>query len=305
MNKIHQFQFIVENNQGKTVKDFLFEKGFSNALIRKIKREGKLFKNKQEIPLSAELELGDDLIVNIGNERLDVEGDNIPIDVIYEDLDILVVNKDPYIVVHPLRRYPRKTLANAVAYYLKEKKENTKIRFINRLDKNTSGLIIISKNLFAHEFVQRQIKNKQIKKVYWAIVQGRLKEKEGKIIAPIVRKNDSSIIRIVSDKGKEAITYFRVIEEYKNASLVELIPLTGRTHQLRVHMQYLNHPIIGDDLYNSKQVSFIKRQALHARRIEFILPRKRKKFILEAPLPSDIINLLTFLEKKNSLPNIG
>lgn len=290
---IHTFVFEVEEKYtGKTIKQYLRAHDFSVSLLIKIKNEGKVYLNNTESMLYQEVCLGDTLIIDIGRESLDTESQDITIEIIYEDHDLLVVNKEPFIVTHPLRRYPNGTLANAVAHYFCENGIEAKIRFVNRLDKNTSGIIIISKNRYAHHYVQQQIKERNVKKVYWAVVSGIFDKKEGVIDAPIGRESQQSITRSIMDSGQKSVTYYRVLEEFTNASLVELVLKTGRTHQLRVHMQYLGHPILGDDLYNDKKCEYIARQALHAKEIEFVLPRKTEKIVLTAPLSEDIKDLI-------------
>ena len=167
-----------------------------------------------------------------------------------------------------------------------------KARFINRLDRDTSGIILISKNTYAHEFIQRQLKSQQVKKTYWALVEGHLKFKEGIIDAPIGRSCPLLIIRSVMEDGQKAITKYKVLEEFSNMSLLELMPITGRTHQIRVHLAYIGHPIIGDSLYNETENPLLNRQALHAKKIEFVHPRTKKKLIITAELSADILDLV-------------
>ncbi len=290
---IHTLVFRVEEKYtGQTIKQYLRSHDFSASLLIKIKSEGKVYLNHTESMLYQKVCSGDILMIDIGKESLDIEPQDISMKIIYEDHDLLVVNKEPFIVTHPLRRYLNGTLANAVAHYYCQKGIEAKIRFVNRLDKNTSGIIIISKNRYAHHYVQKQIKERNVKKVYWAVVAGRLGEKEGVIDAPIGRECQQSITRSIMDSGKKSVTTYKVLEEFSNASLVELVPKTGRTHQLRVHMQYLGHPILGDDLYNDKKCEYIERQALHAKEIEFVLPGKTEKIVFTAALSEDIKDLI-------------
>ncbi|WP_159446353.1 RluA family pseudouridine synthase [Desulfonispora thiosulfatigenes] len=294
---IHIFTFIVEDIfTSYTIKEFLKNKFFSDALLIKIKKEGKVYLNNNPVRLYQKLKGFDQLMVDIGEELYDESPFEKPLEIIYEDNDLLLINKDPFLVTHPTRNNLHNTLANVIAFYFQQNNLKAKFRFINRLDKNTSGVIMVSKNLHAHNFVQNQIREQKVKKVYWAVVEGKMKNKQGLINAPIARENTDNIVRKVAIDGKEALTSYRVLEEYNDSSLVELNPLTGRTHQLRVHMKYIGHPIIGDDLYNEEKSKFIKRQALHARSIEFILPRGNKNLFQIAELTEDINNLIEILK---------
>ncbi|MGI6226160.1 MAG: RluA family pseudouridine synthase [Peptococcales bacterium] len=293
MENYHTYYIEVKEGHARVaLKDYLVSQGFAVNLLRKIKHEGKVWVNGQERPLFDKVKTGDKLVIDFGQETIEPEPENIPLNIIYEDLDLLVVNKDPFLVAHPVRRYPQGTLANGLAYYYQEKEIKAKVRFINRLDRNTSGIIMVSKNIYAHEFLQKQLKERSFYKAYWALVEGSLKNQEGIINAPIARVKPIAINRAVIDGGQEAITRYQVLKKFTNMSLVKLIPVTGRTHQLRVHMAYLGHPIIGDDLYNPCTNQILNRQALHAREIGFIHPRTKEYIIVKAPLSSDIAKLI-------------
>ncbi len=300
MENYHTYLLEVDGNIGNIkLKDYLYAQGFSTRLIRKIKYEGSIWVNGLEKALYEEIKAGDKLVINFGKEELEPEPEDIPLNIIYEDHDLLVVNKEPFLVVHPTRRYPQGTLANAVAYYFLQKGIDAKVRFINRLDRNTSGIILISKNTYAHEFIQKQLKEQQVIKTYWALVEGILESKYGIINAPIGRPCKTSIERSIMQNGQNAITEYRVLEEFPKMSLLELIPKTGRTHQLRVHMAYIGHPIMGDEIYNKGSEQILNRQALHANEIRFAHPRTKEIVKLTADLTSDISRLLA-----NNRPNV-
>lgn len=293
MENYHTYLFEVEGDIfNTTIKDYLLAQGFSPRLIRKVKYEGNIWVNGLETPLYQKIKSGDQLKINQGHEILEPEPENIPISIIYEDHDLLAVNKDPFLVTHPVRRYPGGTLANAVSYYFCQRDINAKVRFINRLDRSTSGIILVSKNIKAHDFIQKQLKDNKVKKIYWALVKGILKNKQGTIDAPIGRVGVTSIRRSIIPDGQWAITNFKVLKEFSNMSLIELIPKTGRTHQLRVHMAYIGHPIVGDELYNPDASQMIKRQALHAKEISFIHPRTGQILDIIAKLSVDISLLI-------------
>ncbi|NMA01943.1 MAG: RluA family pseudouridine synthase [Clostridia bacterium] len=293
MENYHRYHFQVEANiNNTTLKKYLSSKGFSAKLIKRIKTKGSFWVNGIEKTIIAEIKAGDRLVIDFGKEEPEINPENIPLKIIYEDDDLLVVNKDPFQVVHPTRRHLSGTLANAATYHFLQKGIMAKARFINRLDRDTSGIILISKNTYAHEFIQRQLKSQQVKKTYWALVEGHLKFRNGVIDAPIGRPCPFSIVRSVMEGGQEAITNYKVLKEFSNLSLLELAPLTGRTHQLRVHLAYIGHPIIGDSLYKETENPLLNRQALHAKKIEFVHPRTKKKLIITAELSADILDLV-------------
>ncbi|MFZ7102839.1 MAG: RluA family pseudouridine synthase [Peptococcaceae bacterium] len=280
-----------------TIKDYLFAADFSAALLRRIKVKGKVFLNNQESPLYKNIRGGDVLLVDIGRETLNIGPEDQKITIVFEDDDLLVINKKPFVVTHPVRRYPTGTLANGVAFYLQKQGIETNVRFINRLDKNTSGLVLVSKNLYAHEFIQKQFRARIAVKKYWAVVSGNPVPPTGIIKAPIAREEQRSIVRLVREDGQEAVTHYKILEEFQDTSLVELTPKTGRTHQLRVHLSYLGHPILGDDLYNPEVSALINRQALHAKEIGFFHPRAREWMVIRGDLQEDIAHLILQLKE--------
>ena len=264
-------------NKSTQIKDFLLKQGLSHRLLLTLKRNNCIsIKN-------------DTLIVDLNYEE---ESDNIvpspiSLDIIHEDDAMLILNKPAGIPVHPSLHYYDSSLSNGVKNYFNKIGLKKKIRPVNRLDKNTSGLVVFAKNEFVQEELIRQMKSRQFKKEYIAILDGILDKKSGTIDAPISRKDNSIIERIVSSTGDTAITHYSVIKEFKNISLVSFILETGRTHQIRVHSKYIGHPIIGDTLYGHES-DFINRQALHAYKIEFISPLTNKLVSYTAPIPADI-----------------
>ncbi|TAH59581.1 MAG: RluA family pseudouridine synthase, partial [Gottschalkiaceae bacterium] len=216
---------------------------------------------------------------------------NIPLDIIYEDYDLLILNKQPNIVVHPTKSHLDDTIGNGVAYYFKSKNIKKKVRFINRLDMGTSGILVIAKNSFTHQQLSKQMEEDSIEKMYTAVVKGVIEVENGVINAPIGKKEDEPMIREVMKDGQHALTKYKVIERYSDATLVQVKIETGRTHQIRVHMKYIGHPIIGDILYN-KESDLINRQALHAHYFKFNHPRTGEEKEVKANLPEDMKELL-------------
>ncbi|MDD6794007.1 MAG: RluA family pseudouridine synthase [Clostridiaceae bacterium] len=286
--------------EGVLIREFLKEElELSSRLIRSASREERILVNNKPVRMRHVLHAGDNVCVKLNRkESQNINPENIPIDIVYEDADILVVNKQPNMVVHPTKTYQSGTLANGVLYYFKESKQNCIVRLVSRLDMDTSGLIIIAKNQFAHMALSKEMQEDRLEKRYLAIVHGNLKEKEGTINAPIYRPDESELYgikRIVDERGQRSVTHYKVIESFENADLVECKLETGRTHQIRVHLSHIGHPIFGDTLYgydNDDEKKLMPRQALHAYGLDFKSPRTKEVLALRAEMPQDMKNLI-------------
>lgn len=229
------------------------------------------------------------IILDFPEDNSNIVSKKMDLDIVYEDEHILAINKPAGIPVHPSILHFEDSLANGVKYYFDTIKLKKKIRAINRIDLNTSGLVLLAKNQYIQECLIKQMTTNVFKKTYLAVVSGILKEKTGTINAPIARKENSIIERCISPDGQSAITHFKVLEEFNNYSLVQCILGTGRTHQIRVHMAYIGHPLLGDNLYNPEDnLNLINRQALHSYKMEFIHPISNKVMSLKAELPTDM-----------------
>ncbi len=278
--------FKVEES-GKTLEDFLLEQNISSRLFRRVYKSKNVFvngilKNKNE-----NLNIGDTVIISIEDEMDNTLPQNIPLDIVYEDMDILALNKPPFIVVHPTKSHQENTLSNGIAYYFKENNIKRKIRLVNRLDMNTSGILLVAKSSFAHQQMALQFENNEVEKRYIAVVDGIVEKDKGIIDLPIGREEEKSIRKIVTSDGKEAITKYKVIERYNNTTLLDIELVTGRSHQIRVHLNHIGHPIIGDTLYFEPS-EHINRQALHAYYLKIKQPRTYEEIELKAKLPKDI-----------------
>ena len=283
--------------EGATIREFLKEDlGLSSRLIRRSAIEKRILVNKKEVRMRYIVHTGDLVQINLqSDESQNITPEKMDLDIVYEDEDILVINKKPYMVVHPTKTYQSGTLANGVLFYFKETNQNCIVRLVSRLDMNTSGLIIIAKNQFAHMALSKEMEENNLEKRYLAIVHGNLKEKEGTIDAPIYRPDGEEFgtMRIVDERGQRSITHYKVIESFKDADLVECLLETGRTHQIRVHIKHLGHPIYGDTLYGFEgDEELIPRQALHAYGLDFKSPKTKETLSLRAKLPDDMESLL-------------
>jgi 23S rRNA pseudouridine1911/1915/1917 synthase len=199
-------------------------------------------------------------------------------------------------VVHPTKGHPDNTIANGLVNYINKTRQSFKIRFINRLDRDTSGLLMIAKNPFAQQELSNQMIKNVVEKKYLAVVYGIIEKDYGIIDEPIGRTEKDSIHRKVIESGQRSITHYEVVERYKNASLVRLTLETGRTHQIRVHMKHIGHPLIGDELYGYVDNELIDRQALHSETLKFYQPRTGEEKFVKAEIPEDIKNLITKLK---------
>lgn len=291
MNRIFHYQ-ITENEQGTTVLDFLRKKGFSRHILSSMKADKEaLTRNGQRIGGREQLLAGDHFRVRL-LETVDSDGIvpvSMPLSILYEDEDILVINKPADMPVHPSIGNYTNTLANGVAAYLDAKDEHSPFRCINRLDRDTSGALILAKNAFSAAVLSTQMRNRQIRRTYLAVVEG-ITPPNGTISAPISRVDDSVIERHVDFlRGEPAVTHYERLEVKNEHSLLEIHLETGRTHQIRVHMGYIGHPLPADYLYHPVYDCF-KRQPLHSLQLEFRHPVTDKSMCLLAPVSEDMCN---------------
>lgn len=265
----------------------------SDRLLVKLKHNQKLFINDVSVPVSATLNIND--IVSVFIDFIEDNSNIVPIkmnlDIIYEDDAFLVVNKPAGIPVHPSQDHFEDSLSNGIKFYFDKIGLQKMIRPVNRLDKDTSGLVIFAKNEYVQECLVRQMKSKQFAKEYIAICNGVIENKSGTINAPISRKSDSIIERCINPNGDIAITHYEVLNTSANYSIVKCLLETGRTHQIRVHMAYIGHPLLGDTLYGTSS-PLISRQALHAYKIKFAHPINKNILEFSAQIPADLKKLI-------------
>ncbi len=295
MNRILEYN-ISKDYEGIKLSSYLEMMSYPSSILKVLRKDDSLCRiNNKPSYLNSIVHVGEHIEIcikeTVANESL------IPVqldfDIVYEDEDILLVNKPANMPIHQSINNYENSLANALAYYYRNESSPFLFRCINRLDKDTSGLTLIAKNPLSAAILSKSMKERQIKRTYTAIVEGIFNDKEGRIEAPIARKVESCIERCVDfENGQRAITNYKVIRELENSrSLVEFSLETGRTHQIRVHMKYLGHPLLGDILYNPDDKT-IERQALHAGKLIFLHPTKLKEMTFEADYPDDMKKII-------------
>lgn len=280
------------------------EQNMSRETIQRMIKTGKILVNNKQEKASFKTTVGD--LITLEEEipeEVELKPQEMPLDIIYEDDDMLVINKEKGIVVHPGNGNPDGTLANAVMAKCKGSLSGIggKIRpgIVHRIDKDTSGLIIVAKNDTAHINLSKQIQDRKVKKTYIALVRGVIKENEATINMPIGRSSKDRKKMAVTKDGKEAITHFKVLKRYNGFTLLEVKIETGRTHQIRVHLSEIGYPIVGDEVYsNGKNPFGVKGQMLHAEKLELKHPRTGKDLTFEAPVPKYFANIINQLEKE-------
>lgn len=269
---------------------------YSRSHVQKLIKDDVVKVNGASAKSSHKLKAGDRVSVLIAPpKKLEVKAENIPLDIVYEDKDILVINKPPGMVSHPAPGHYEGTLVNALLYHLKDLSGIGGVErpgIVHRLDKDTSGLMMVAKNDKAHLSLAKQIKDRTIEKKYIALVHGKMPKEEGVIIAPIGRsprhRKKMTVIRSEKLKSKEAETRYKVIEWFNNYALLELKLVTGRTHQIRVHLSFIGNPVVGDSVYGRASNEFgVKRQLLHAAELKFSHPRTGKPVEFKAEIPED------------------
>ncbi len=318
MSRTIEYQ-IKEAAAGQKISGFLKEKGYSGQNLVNLKKDAESIRiNGVYVHMNRLLEVGDILCVTIREQECSgqILPAELPVSVVYEDEDLMVINKPAGMPIHPSRNNPGNSLGNALEWLYQKRGEPFVFRCINRLDRDTSGLTIVAKHMVSAAILGQMVRKKAeeggIHREYLAIVDGILEKKDGTVSAPIARKESRSLERIVDFTcGERAVTHYHVVEEYKNASLVSLVLETGRTHQIRVHMKYLGHPLLGDFLYHPayaanqidrvegdagscmqmKPEHNIRRQALHAGRLMFTHPMTGEALSFTAPLPDDMQEL--------------
>ncbi|HEX3033344.1 MAG TPA: RluA family pseudouridine synthase [Bacillota bacterium] len=298
---------ITEQETGQTLQAIITgPMGCSRRMIQKLTRSKGILLNGRTAFLKKPVKTGDVVKVRIqdfsdGQVNRKPEQGITPqfmlLDIIFEDEDLLIINKPAGLKVHPTQAGESSTLSNGVAYLLAEKGLSPVVRPVHRLDTNTSGVIAFTKNQFSHHQLDIQLKNREMKREYLAVVEGTMDEwfPQNQVLVidkPIGRQKGHPTRRVVRPDGEVALTYVHLVGFLKNATLVRVSLETGRTHQIRVHLSHLGHPVAGDSLYGSRGAAGIRRQALHAARLALVHPRSNEPCIFEAPMPQDMADLV-------------
>jgi 23S rRNA pseudouridine1911/1915/1917 synthase len=300
----NEIKIMIEDENGRIDKQ-LSEKlvDYSRSQIQMWLKKNYVQVNDEIVKANYKVQKGDVVLIHIPEpETLALLPENLPLEIVYEDQDVAVINKPQGMVVHPSAGHPNGTLVNALLFHLDHLSSiNGVIRpgIVHRIDKDTSGLLMIAKNDQAHESLAKQLKEKTSLRKYIALVHGVIPHEKGVIRAPIGRSTVDRKMQAVVDTGKDAVTHFQVLTRYDGYTLIELQLETGRTHQIRVHMQYIGYPLAGDPVYGPKKTLKGHGQFLHAKLLGFAHPRTGEKMVFEAPLPEIFKNTLEKLPKND------
>ncbi|MSS43850.1 RluA family pseudouridine synthase [Anaerosalibacter bizertensis] len=293
-------EIYVDEDKDIRIDSYLAEelKEISRSNIQKMIKEGLITVNGKKIKPRYLVRTGDYIEIKILEpKKINIPAENIPLNILYEDDDIAIIDKPQGMVVHPASGNYSGTLVNALLYHMDSLSTmggQERPGIVHRLDKDTSGLLIISKNDFSHSILVNEIKERRVKRIYYCLVYGNVKVDKGVINAPIGRDPvDRRRMTVIDKNSKEAITHFKVLERFNRYTLLEVELETGRTHQIRVHMAYIGHPVVGDAVYSNKKSIFgLKGQLLHAKRLSFYHPRKGDYLEFESKLPNYFISIL-------------
>jgi 23S rRNA pseudouridine1911/1915/1917 synthase len=284
---------------GRTVQDILTgPMGVSRRMIQKLTRAKGLQHNRRPAWLAAKVRAGDVVAARLltGESAAGLEPVEMDLAIHHEDAEVLVVDKPPFLLVHPTAPDQDRTLAHGVAWHLRQRGLHTAVHPVHRIDRDTSGLVLFAKTGHAHHRLDVQLRAGEIEREYLALVDGVMADDRGVIDAPIARDPRNPSLRAVREGGETAVTRYEVVERYPSATLVRLGLETGRTHQIRVHMRHAGHPVLGDRQYGRRGLDTIKRQALHAARLAFVHPSSGERIDLEAPLAPDMAEAISRLE---------
>lgn len=286
--------YVLPEEDGLMVKDIIYGRlNLSRGLLRRMKRGGGVYLNGKRDFITRRVTTDDEIKVVFYDEGTTMEPQNIRLDIVFEDEYLLAINKPAGMAVHPTGAYQEGTLANAVAYHWQKIGIETKVRLVHRIDKDTSGLVLVAKEPYSLHGLLHQLSTGKLRREYLALVEGRPEPSEGVIRAPIGRSFDHGVKRTIKAQGKWAETYYQTIRSGEQYSLLRVQLGSGRTHQIRVHMASLGHPLVGDPLYN-KPIPQVLGQVLHAWRLTFTHPRTHQTIQLWCPVPK---NVLAFIKE--------
>lgn len=293
-------EFIIDENSVNCRLDVYLSQEFedkSRSYIQKLVDEGNITVNGKNKKSNYKLKIDDKITINLPElEELVIQPENIELDILYEDSDLIVINKNQGMVVHPAPGNYTGTLVNALVYHCKDLSGINGVArpgIVHRIDKDTSGILVIAKNDNAHKKLAEQLKEHSMKREYVALVEGIIKEESGMVDKPLGRHPKERIKMAIVSGGKRAVTHYEVVERFERNTLVKCILETGRTHQIRVHMSYIGHPLVGDPIYGYKKQKFsLNGQMLHAKKLGFIHPTTEKYMEFESEIPDYFIDVL-------------
>jgi len=290
---------VTDEEAGRSVQEILTgSMAVSRRMLQRLTRSQGIRLNGRAPRLSGKVKAGNRLSVRVAApEEPGLTPVKMDLRIVFEDADLIVVDKPPSLIVHPTSPAQTGTLAHGIAHHLQQQGVAAKVRPLHRLDRDTSGLVVIAKSEFAHQHLDRQLRQGTLKRTYLALVEGSISAESGTIQAPIGRKPGSPNLRAVLPAGDPAVTHYRVLGRAEEMTLLEVELETGRTHQIRVHLAHLGHPVIGDRQYGAALHVGISRQALHAHRVSFDHPMTGRPVHLEAPLPMDLAMLAEPVER--------
>ena len=293
---------VTEEHKGERLDKVLsvLNEEWSRSQVQQWIKEGNIKVNDKHVKANYKCQFGDVIVVTPSEpEELDVVAEDIPLDIYYEDADVIVVNKPKGMVVHPAAGHGSGTLVNALMFHCKDLSGINGIMrpgIVHRIDKDTSGLLMVAKNDYAHEKLVKQLTEKTVTRKYKALVHGVIPHDAGTVDAPIGRdKRDRQSMTVTDENSRHAVTHFHVLERFKDFTFIECQLETGRTHQIRVHMKYIGYPLAGDPKYGPRKTPDLNGQALHAAVLGFIHPRTEEYLEFEAPLPTYFVDFLETL----------
>ena len=289
-------QVIVDSDNIRLDSYLIDKVSLSRSKIQSLIKSGNILVNSSVVKSSYVVKNGDVIDITIVSESCDVSAEDIKLDIVYEDDDVIVVNKENHMVVHPGNANYSGTLVNALMFHSNNLSSvNGEFRpgIVHRIDRDTTGLLMVAKNDYAHMSLAKQLEEKSTHRIYWALVWGVIPNDTGTIDAPIGRdSSDRKKMCVTGTNSKHAVTHFKVLERYKNATLIELKLETGRTHQIRVHMNYIGYPIVNDPVYGRRKLIDDSGQCLHAKELGFVHPVTLKKMVFKSELPECFVNIL-------------
>ncbi|MEG6510678.1 RluA family pseudouridine synthase [Desulforamulus ruminis] len=284
---------VEEIHHGKPIREFLKSMDISDRALKKLRNKGKILCNGYEATWRKAVATGDEVVLfyPAPPDNPYLKPEPLSLEILYEDQDMALVNKPPGLCVHPTLAHPSGTLANGLLYHWSQERQQASFHPVHRIDRNTSGLVLVAKNSFSAQKIFLQRQQKKLSRSYIALVHGSFRDLPSCVDLPMEKCEGKTTKRQISGEGQRAVTYIKVLEHFPTCTMIRLMPETGRTHQIRVHLAHLGHPLVGDQLYGGPMAQ-IKRHCLHADQISFLHPRTSQALSFQIPLPEDMVRVL-------------